>query len=482
MINLRPVLLIIGILLSTLGCAMLLPAAYEVIHNGSDWLVFIASSMLTLFVGIALAIANSGKRQDLSIREAFILAIFSWVSLATFGALPFLFSTLELSLANAFFESMSGLTTTGATVITGLDEAPRGILLWRSLLQWLGGIGIIVMALAVLPMLKIGGMQLFKVEGFDTPEKILPRATQISGNLTAIYFIFTVACMIAYYMLGMQWFDAANHAMTTIATGGYSSKDLSIGHYNNIAIEINCMIFMIVGSIPFLLYVKAFRRGPIWVFRDEQVIGFLVTLAFFICVLTFHQSWVNAMAWEDALRYSSFNIISIMTGTGYVSTDYGIWSAFAVSIMFLVMFIGGCSGSTSCGIKIFRFQIILAAIGYRVKTLIYPNGMFTATYNGHPVSASVIGSVMIFLFLFVLCFFALSLALELTGLDSVTAMSASASALANVGPGLGAVVGPTGHFGTLPDTAKWLLSFGMLLGRLELFAVLVLFTPSFWRY
>lgn len=482
MINLRPVLLIIGILLSTLGCAMLLPALYDLTVNNSDWIVFVFSAVLTLFVGIALAIATGGERKDLTIREAFILTVFSWLALATFGALPFALSKLELSLADAFFESMSGLTTTGATVITGLDKAPPGILLWRGLLQWLGGIGIIVMALAVLPMLKIGGMQLFKVEGFDTPEKILPRATQISGSLTAIYIFFTLACMVGYYISGMRWFDAAIHAMTTIATGGYSTRDLSIGHFNSVAVEINAMIFMIAGSIPFLLYLKGFQAGPTWIFKDQQVIGFLVTLGVFILILTFHQSWVNGTPWLESLRYTSFNIISIMTGTGYASTDYTKWGAFATALMFLVMFIGGCSGSTSCGIKIFRFQVVLAAIDYRVKTLIYPNGMFSTNYNGRPIPTQVITSVMNFFFLFALSFFVLSLLLELTGLDTVTAMSASASALANVGPGLGPIVGPSGNYGSLPETAKWLLSFGMLLGRLELFAILVLFTPSFWRY
>ncbi|MEM7618939.1 MAG: TrkH family potassium uptake protein [Pseudomonadota bacterium] len=460
---------------------MLIPAFYDFAYGHSDWIVFAFSAAITLFVGIAMSIATRGQRQDLSIREAFILAVFSWVSLASFGALPFALSELELSIADSFFESMSGLTTTGATVITGLDFAPPGIVLWRALLQWLGGIGIIVMALAVLPMLKIGGMQLFKVEGFDTPEKILPRATQISGSLTAIYIIFTVACMIGYHMCGMPLFDATVHSMTTIATGGYSSKDLSIGYFDNVAIEVNAILFMVISSIPFLLYLKGFQTGLLQIFRDQQVIGFLVTIVFFIILLTIHQSAYSEMSFTQALRYTSFNIVSIMTGTGYASTDYTLWSAFAVSIIFIVMFIGGCSGSTSCGIKIFRFQVIWAAVEYRVKTLIYPNGMFALTYNGRPIPAQVITSVMNFFFLFTLSFFTLSLALELTGLDTVTALSASASALANVGPGLGFVIGPAGHYGNLPDAAKWLLSFGMLLGRLELFAVLVLFTPQFWK-
>ncbi len=479
MINIRPILLVIGILLATLGVAMMIPAFFDLASSNPDWMVFVFSSIITIFIGVGLAIATSGGGKDLTIREAFILTSFSWLSLATFGALPFAISSLEMTWADAFFESMSGLTTTGATVLTKLDDAPRGILMWRALLQWLGGIGIIVMAMAVLPMLQIGGMQLFRTEGFDTTEKILPRATQISGSLTGIYLFFTLTCFIGYSLAGMGLFDAAIHSMTTIATGGYSSHDLSIGFFNSLAIEVNCMIFMVIGSIPFLLYLKG---GLMPLLKDQQVRGFLVALSVFIFILAFQQSWVNKMDFSTALRYSSFNIISIMTGTGYASIDYTLWGAFASAIMFVVMFIGGCSGSTSCGIKIFRFQIIIAAIEYRVKTLIYPNGMFSANYNGRPIPAQVTTSVMSFLFLFVVSFFTISLILELMGLDSVTAMSATGSALANVGPGLGKIVGPAGHYGTLPEAAKWVLSFAMLLGRLELFAVLVLITPHFWRH
>ncbi len=460
----------------------MVPALFDITSYNPDWKVFVSSSIFTFFIGIALAMATRGENKDLSIREAFILTSASWLALATFGAIPFALSSLEMTLADAFFESMSGLTTTGATVLTNLDNAPRGIILWRALLQWMGGIGIIVMALAVLPMLKIGGMQLFKVEGFDTSEKILPRATQISGSLTMIYVLFTMLCMIGYNLAGMGLFDALVHSMTTIATGGYSSHDLSIGYFNSLAIEINCMIFMIVGSIPFLLYLKGFQSGPWQLLKDQQVRGFLIALAVFIFILAFQQSWVNNQDFYTALRYSSFNIISVMTGTGYASIDYTLWGAFATAMMFVVMFIGGCSGSTSCGIKIFRFQIIMAAIEYRVKTLIYPNGMFSATYNRAPIPTQVTTSVMSFMFLFAVSFFVLSLLLEMTGLDPVTAMSASGSALANVGPGLGKIVGPAGNYGTLPELAKWLLALGMLLGRLELFAVLVIFTPSFWRY
>ncbi len=481
MIDFRLVVLIVGILLSTLGCAMILPALYDLSVGNPDWLTFVVAAMITLFAGNAMALATRGHAYELTTRGAFVLTVLSWLALAAFGALPFLWSTPNLSYTDAFFESMSGLTTTGATVIVGLDHAPPGIVLWRSLLQWLGGVGIIVMAISILPMLKVGGMQLFKVEAFDTAEKILPRATQISGSLIVIYLVFTFACTIGYQLAGMSLFDALNHAMTTIATGGYSPYDNSFMHFNNIAIDFVGMAGMVAGSLPFLLYLKATRGGPKQLFRDQQVRGFLAAIAVFSLLLATHRHFTSEEGVIEALRHSAFNVISLMTGTGFVSNDYDAWSPFAGVFMFFVMFIGGCSGSTSCGMKIFRFQIVFAAIQHRVKTLIYPNGMFAATFNRRAMSDTVVSSVMSFFFMFVTSFFVLSLLVEMTGLDAVTAMSSVASALANVGPGLGRMVGPSGNFANIPETAKWLLSFTMLLGRLELLTVLVLFVPGFWR-
>ena len=482
MLDVRPVLFIVGILLATLGGAMLLPACFDLATGNPDWIVFILSSIITLFFGGALTFASRRETEELTIRQAFVLTTMSWLSLAVFGAIPFVLSSLNMTLADAFFESMSGLTTTGSTVLSGLDNAPAGILVWRGLMQWLGGIGIIVMALAILPMLKVGGMQLFRVEAFDTSEKILPKATQISGSLTIIYVFFTALCFFGYHMTGMPLFDAFVHSMTTIATGGYSTHDLSIGFYNNVYVEINGMIFMILGSVPFLLFLKAVNSGSLQLFKDQQVRAFLLLVVMFVLILSIQLALTTSQDFSTALRYASFNIISVMTGTGYSSIDYTVWGAFTSSMMFLVMFIGGCSGSTSCGIKVFRFQIVFAAIGYRIKTLIFPNGIFSVNYNDRPVPPQVTTSVMSFLFLFVVSFFVVSILLQLMGLDSITAMSAAGTALANVGPGLGEIVGPAGNFAKLPETAKWLLSFTMLLGRLELFAVLVLFIPSFWRY
>ena len=414
-------------------------------------------------------------------RQAFLLTALAWVVIAAFGALPFVFSNLELAYTDAFFEAMSGVTTTGSTVITGLDFAPPGILLWRAILQWLGGIGIIVMAVAVLPMLQVGGMQLFRMESSDTSEKILPRAAQIVGAIAALYFCLTALCAVAMWVAGMTPFEAVAHAMTTIATGGFSTSDASIGHFNSAAIDYVVIIFMLAGSLPFVLYLQAVRGRSRALFGDSQVRWFFAITAIAVAVMVLWQWLGNDVGAADALRYASFNVVSILTGTGYATADYMAWGGFAVAVFFFIMFIGGCAGSTSCGIKIFRIQVLFAATVIQMKRLLQPHGVFTPRYNGKPLQESVIASVMSFLFLFAICFGVLAFGLSALGLDFLTAISGAATAMANVGPALGDTIGPTGNFQSLPDAAKWLLSLGMLLGRLELFTVLVLFSPAFWR-
>ena len=475
----RPIFQVVGLLLTTLGCAMMLPALVDLMLGHADWLAFAASSLFTLFVGIGLWATSRGSTAPLGIRQAFLLTIATWVALTTFGALPFHWSEMEMSFTDAFFESMSGLTTTGSTVIVGLDLAPPGILLWRGILQWLGGLGIIVMAIAVLPMLQVGGMQLFKAEAFDTSEKILPRATQISGSMMLIYAALTALCALAYDAVGMNSLDAVVHAMTTIATGGFSSHDASIGYYQSAAVDWIAVVFMIVGSLPFLLYLKAVTGAPGMLIRDSQVKMFFLVLGLFVAI-----AWggrvLDGAEPMLALQHAAFNITSIMTGTGYATTDYHAWGSFATGLFFIVMFIGGCAGSTSCGIKIFRLQVAAANIIQHLKRIIHPHGIFPKRYNGKPLPDSVVSAVMTFVFLYFLCVAVLAILLSFFGLDHLTALSASATAISNVGPGLGVTIGPSGTFQSLPDGAKWLLSFGMLLGRLELLTVLVIFLPRFW--
>ncbi|MEO1067456.1 MAG: TrkH family potassium uptake protein, partial [Pseudomonadota bacterium] len=369
----------------------------------------------------------------------------------------------------------------GATVIVGLDDAAPGVLLWRALLQWIGGLGIIVMAVSVLPMLQVGGMQIFKAEAFDTAEKILPSATQISGIMTGIYSVLTLSCTVCYFLAGMTPMDATVHAMTTVATGGFSSKDASIGHFDSAAIDSVAVVFMILGSLPFLLYIKMLQGERNALLNDTQVRAFLFTLIGFIVIIAALQVADGHNQGVTALRHASFNVISIMTGTGYATQDYVAWGPFSTAIFFLLMFVGGCAGSTSCGVKIFRWQVLFEDLKQHVNSVVYPNGVFVKRFNGKILPDSVSIAVMSFFFLYMLCFAILAALLSLTGLDTLTALSGSASAISNVGPGLGLIIGPSGTYTELNDVAKWLLGAGMLLGRLELFTVLVLLSPAFWR-
>ncbi|TCD16756.1 TrkH family potassium uptake protein [Oricola cellulosilytica] len=461
---------------------MLIPALVDAIAGNPDWQVFAASSAATTLVGVTFYAATRGLSRSLSTRQAMLMTVVVWVALVTAGALPFRWSGIVPTYTDAFFEAMSGLTTTGATVIVGLDEAPPGILLWRGMLQWLGGLGIIVMAVAVLPMLQIGGMQVFKAEAFDTPEKILPRATQISGSMTLIFVAFTAACAISYIVAGMQPGEALIHAMTTVATGGFSTRDSSIGFYQAPAIEWIAIVFMLAGSIPFLIYVQVLQGRPIALWRDQQVRTFLAAVLLLTLI-----GWLIAVASRfypsqgEAFRTAAFNVVSIMTGTGYASADYGSWSTQAIAFFFIIMFIGGCAGSTSCGIKIFRFQVLFGEVRERLARVLYPHGVFVKRFNGRALDDRVPLAVTTFVFLYLAAFAVISVALRATGLDLLTAVSGAGSAISNVGPGLGPIIGPTGTYQPLNDTAKWLLSFAMLLGRLELFTVLVLFLPRFWR-
>tara|TARA_R110002126_G_scaffold13873_10_gene59268 strand:+ start:2295 stop:3752 length:1458 start_codon:yes stop_codon:yes gene_type:complete len=480
-IDFRPVVLVTGVLVTTLGVAMLLPALVDAIVGNSDWQVFVISSGLTVLVGLLMFISTRGIPKGLSTRQALLMTVCSWSALVAFGALPFVWSGVVDNYTDAFFESMSGLTTTGATVITNLETVPPGILFWRGLLQWLGGLGIIVMAIAVLPMLQIGGMQLFKAEAFDTAEKILPRTRQISSSITLVFIAITGLCASLYVFAGMAIDDAVIHAMTTVATGGFSTKDGSIGHFDSAMIETVAIVFMIAGSIPFILYVQILQGRVQPLLQDRQVRAFFIFLAFSILM-----AWIIADVGGfhvglEGLRYAAFNVVSVVTGTGYASTDYGAWGAHSVTFFFLIMFVGGCAGSTSCGIKVFRFQVLFQAVRMHLNQVMYPSGVFRPMFNQRPIQKQVIASVMAFFFLFIASFVVLALGLKLTGLDTTTALSGAGSALANVGPGLGDIIGPSGNYAELNTTAKWLLSAGMLLGRLELFTLLVLFLPSFWR-
>ena len=482
MSDFRPIFLVVGTLLATLALGMCVPAVVDGLAGNPDWQVFAVSAGVTMFVGVAMALTcRAAGRPRLDTRQAFALTTLSWIVLTAFAALPLAYSDLDLTYTDAFFEAMSGITTTGATVITSLDSAPPGILLWRAILQWLGGIGIIVMAIAVLPFLRVGGMQLFRMESSDPSEKALPRAAHIAIAIGSIYLVLSVAWAFAYWLAGMSGFEAIAHAMTTIATGGFSTSDDSLGHFDSALIDAIATAGMIVGALPFLLYMKTAQGNLGALARDSQVQWFF---AFVLVLLVIGAGWLwskGGAAPLEALRYASFNLVSILTGTGYATAAFDTWGSFAMPTFLIIMLIGGCAGSTTCGIKIFRFQVLYAAARSQLNHLLHPHGVFIPYYNRRPISDEVIVSVLSFFFLFGISLAGLAFGLGLLGLDFVTALSGAASAIANVGPGLGPVIGPAGTYASLPDAAKWLLAAGMLLGRLELMAVLVLFLPAFWR-
>jgi trk system potassium uptake protein len=481
-IDLRPILVVIGILLIILALFMAPPMIADMAAGHPDWQVFLAAGAVTLFTGVTLVLMNQGYQDaELTGRQAFLLTTSVWVVVAVFAALPLAFSELDLTLADAFFEAMSGITTTGSTVIVGLDVAPPGILLWRSILQWLGGMGFIVMAVAILPMLRVGGMQLVRTESSDLSEKILPRAAQIASAIGLIYLALTMLCATLYYSAGMTTFEAAAHAMTTLATGGYSTRDASLAGFDNAAIDIVAIVFMCLGALPFVLYIQATNGQLRPLFTDAQVRWFFGIVSVSVIAIASWLVLVEGAAPIDALRHAAFNVVSLITTTGYASTDYGLWGTFPVAALFFLMAVGGCTGSTAGGIKVFRFTVLHAIAKNQIARLVRPHGVFVPTFNHRPVPETAAIAVMAFVFMFGLSFTVFALLLSMLGLDYLTAMSGALTALANVGPGLGDIIGPAGNFSTLPEGAKSLLSAAMLLGRLELFTVLILFTPAFWR-
>ena len=477
----KTVFFLVGILLIVLGTAMLAPYSLQLIlKEGSH--SFISASIVTIFIGSLFVLGNLEKEFRLNLRQTFLFSSLAWFMIAVFGSLPFLLSAQEFSFSESFFESMSGITTTGATIISNLDDSPKSILLWRAIMQWLGGIGIVVMAITILPLLQVGGMQLFKMEGPDSTEKILPRTIEVAATIISIYIILTFLCGFFYWIFGMSIFDSVSHAMTTIATGGFSTHNESIGFFKNSNIEIVASIFIILGSIPFISYLKFAQGNKKVFFQDVQIKGLIYILLISISVMFLYLIFTNnGSSLFDKIRISSFNVISILSGTGYVTDDFGLWGKFSLIFFLFLMFVGGCAGSTACGIKIFRLQMLLIFLKNQIKRLISPNSVIITKYNNQKISDNFINSVIIFIFTFLFIFLIIAMLLSISGLDFITSISGAASSISNVGPGLGDIIGPNGNYKDIPDISKWILSFGMLLGRLELFAVLVLFFPSFWR-
>ena len=400
----KTVFFIIGILIVVLGVSMLAPYSMQLIYNENSH-SFVSSSFVTIFIGILFILANLEREFKLNLRQTFLFSTLAWLTVALFGSLPFILSPKEFTFSEAFFESMSGITTTGATIITDLDNSPKSILLWRSIMQWLGGIGIVVMAITILPLLKVGGMQLFKMEGQDTAEKILPRTAEVATIIITTYLILTFVCGFFYWMFGMSVFDSVSHAMTTIATGGFSTHNDSIGFFKNSNIEMIACIFIVLGSIPFISYLKFVKGNKKIFFQDVQIKGLVYLLLFSVMIMFLYLLFLdyenNAF---DKIRISSFNVISILSGTGYVTDDFGLWGKFSLIFFLFLMFVGGCAGSTACGIKIFRLQMLFIFLINQIKKLISPNSIIITKYNNQKISDSFINSVIVFIFSFLFIF------------------------------------------------------------------------------
>ena len=507
MIKVRPIIFALGLMLCVVAVAMLLPAVVDYVDGIDRWKAFLFSSLFTLFVGGLLILVTYDDRPErLTLKDGFLLTTISWITVTAFAALPFV--GMGLSYTDAYFETMSGLTTTGSTVIVGLDKLPRGILLWRALLSGMGGLGIIVMAIILLPFLRVGGMQLYQTESSDKSEKILPRAAELTMATAGVYVLLIITCGMLYAAFGMPAFDAICHALTTVATGGFSTHDDSFQFFKSAPIEWVAIGFMIAGALPFVIFIRMIRgdAGSLW--RDSQVRTFFVFLLVLSAAIAVGRwlvhyppdivpqglvDWVakglvrgrpvegEGPGFFDFFRAALFNVTSIVTTTGFMSEDYQLWGPFAVGLFFMLTFVGGCSGSTAGAIKIYRIQLAVIITRSHLAHLISPRRIVNLTYNGRRLPDDVPISVIAFLAIYLFTVGIFTLMLTAMGLDLVTASSSAAQAVGNVGPGLGSVVGPAGNFSTLPAEAKWVLAFAMMLGRLELFTVLVLLMPSFWR-
>ena len=490
--DLRHHMFVLGALINVTAGAMLIPLLFDLAMGADAWWTFLLSAALAAFLGTLLMIASRERIPSLNLRQALLLTVLIWVVVAAVGTIPFLIAPLELSIAGAFFESMSGITTTGSTVLVGLDQIQPGILLWRAMLQWLGGVGIVVMALSVLPALQVGGMQLFRTEAFEQSEKMLPRAGEIATAVLSVYGIITFGGFFLLLGAGMGPFDALAHAMTSIATGGYSTHDASIGHFDSLGVDLSVILLMILGSLPFFAFFRLRALDFRGFLQDSQIRLFFILLMGAVLLTTLTLLTRDILPPGQAFQDAAFNIVSIMTGTGFSTTNYENWGAFAALIVFLIMFIGGCAGSTTCGIKVFRFQVLFGHALVQLRTMMQPSGVFKLTFHGKTLPEAVVSSVTTFFVMFVSTTFILAVLLGIVEprFDLSGAMVSAATSVANVGPALGGIilqdgtvssVGPSGTFAEVNDAAKTLMAFGMLLGRLELLTVIALFLPNLWR-
>ena len=480
--TLRMIAFILGIFLITLGVSMVIPIITLLSMGTPEGLSdFLWPTLITFGCGLAMVLPGYPKNVQLRPRDMYMLTTSSWVAVCMFAALPMVFIQ-HISYTDAFFETMSGITTTGSTVLSGLDNASPALLIWRSMLQWLGGLGFIGMAVAVLPLLRVGGMRLFQTESSDWSEKVMPRSHMVAKYILGTYLGLSLLCGLSYWLSGMTPFEAINHAMTTISTGGYSTSDSSLAHWDQPAVHWVAVVFMMLGSLPFTLFVAFLRGHRQALLRDQQVRGFV---GFLVLTWLIFGTWLwlhSDNDWLDAVRIVAVNVTSVVTTSGFALGDYTLWGSFAVLLFFYLTFVGGCSGSTAGGLKIFRFQVAYVMLKANLQQMIHPRAVIKQQYNNHPIDEDIVRSLVTFSFFFTITIGVIALGLALIGLDWITALTGAATAVCNVGPGLGPIIGPAGNFASLPDSAKWLLSVGMLLGRLEIITIFVLLTPAFWRH
>lgn len=465
-----------------LSAAMLIPAAIDLYYGNDDWQAFAFSALFMGGLALGVTLATQGQAPPVTTRFGFMLVNLLWVTMAIAGAVPFLASSLDISLADAVFESVSGITTTGSTVISGLDTAPPGILMWRSLLSFMGGLGVIALGLFLLPFLNIGGVNYFKIESSDIEDRPFERFQTFTLGLIGIYAVLVFVCAVAYDAAGMDTFNAVNHAMSTVATGGFSTHDTSFLRYaDQPAILWIGIVFMFIGSLPFSIMILLTLRGRFEAVGDPQIKVFAgYTIVFSVAVAIYLRVHLD-MPFFEALTHATFNILSIISTAGFASDDYTLWGPFAVVCIFVATFLGGCSGSTTGGIKAYRFLILFELMANGLRRLIYPHTVQPVRYGDRSVPDDMQRNVILFIASFFVLWGIITVLLGAAGLDFVTAVTGALTSLTNVGPGLGPIIGPVGNFSSLPDAAKWICSAAMLLGRLEILAVLVIFTPSFWQ-
>lgn len=480
---LRGLLHILGYLISFIGCMTLAVSAvsFFILNEPTQWIAFLLVSFLALFLGISFILGfRSALVTQLQTREIFLLTFLAWFFTALFASLPFLFSNLNLSLTNSFFEAMSAITTTGATILVNIATYPKSILLWRAILQWFGGIGIIIMALTVLPALKVGGMQLFQSEFSDRSEKILPQVSQIARNILTIYIGFTGVCIFALHLTGINWFDSVCHGFTTLATGGLSNYDNSIEHFHNATAEWIIMTFMLISSLPLIIFVKILHR-KFYGLISPQITTYAVVLTTAVILMWL---WIHthpATEYTPNLREVLFAIISIATTTGFTTADYTLWGPFAITLVVFLSVIGACTGSTSGGIKVFRIEILGRIAASQIKSLRSPHGVFQPTYQNTIIDNKITASIITFLVFWFITLITVTFAGSFSGLDFTTAFSGGVAITSNIGPGIGSVIGPSGSYADIPSTVKWVYIVGMLLGRLEFVTILALISKTFWK-